>query len=118
MARPLKTEEPLTEIKTFRLGELESLQLDETIEAERLNLADLVRVHILKRKPRGKHQPKATGNRLKLIEIVGEQGRIGNNLNQIARACNSGYEPERSAIWLALTELARVNEAILKELDP
>jgi hypothetical protein len=54
--------------------------------------------------------------RRELARLLGEIGRVGNNLNQIAHALNCGEEPDEPALAEALAELQPVRDAILTAL--
>jgi mobilization protein NikA len=51
-----------------------------------------------------------------LARLLGELGKIGGNLNQLARAANTGVVVYESEIDASLGDLAEVRTAILKAL--
>jgi hypothetical protein len=55
--------------------------------------------------------------RAKLIEGLAQLGKIGSNVNQLARAANSGDTPSGYAIELAMQEVIRCAAAIRAELQ-
>ena len=54
--------------------------------------------------------------RRELARLLGELGKIGGNLNQLAKATNQGLTVYQNEILLALGGLKVVREAILKAL--
>jgi hypothetical protein len=54
--------------------------------------------------------------RRELVRLLGEVGKIGSNLNQLARAANSGELVPNAEIDAALAGLMTVRDAILKAL--
>jgi len=58
--------------------------------------------------------------RRELARLLGELGRVGNNINQLARIVNSGEEVEVKELTEALAALSPVRDAILQALgrDP
>jgi hypothetical protein len=54
--------------------------------------------------------------RRELGRLLGELGRVGNNINQLARAVNSGEEVEVTELTEAMASLAPVRHAILLAL--
>jgi hypothetical protein len=54
--------------------------------------------------------------RQELSRLLGEIGKVGSNLNQLARDANTGNSPEGGAILSVLASLVEVRTAILKAL--
>jgi hypothetical protein len=54
--------------------------------------------------------------RQQLVRLLGALGYIGNNVNQLARAANSGEEVDDSEMRAALTDLRSMRDAVLKAL--
>lgn len=82
--------------KTIRFSEDEFQQIQQKLDLAEISFSDFARASILKKK-------------IKLPierELVFELSRIGNNLNQIARACNQG---ERKSI---LTQLVAIEQEL------
>lgn len=115
MARPRKTTEPLTEIIPFRLSKPERAQLNELAAREGLTVADLVRVHLLKARARSRRR--ATPEQLILIEHLNELGKVGSNLNQIARKLNSNQPVARQHLEQALDNLNGISDKIFEQLE-
>ena len=85
--------------KTLRFSPDEFAKIQQELETANVSFSTFARSEILKKKIRLPIER----------ELLTELSRIGNNLNQIAKACNSG---ERRAV---LTELVEI-ERQLKEL--
>jgi Bacterial mobilisation protein (MobC) len=51
-----------------------------------------------------------------LVLVLRALGYIGNNINQIARALNSGDEPDDAALRGALADLHTMRDAVLRAL--
>lgn len=64
--------------------------------------------------PRAQRRPPADHRALR--QILGEIGRIGNNINQIARAINSGDGPNVPELREALAAYIKIRNAILDAL--
>nr|WP_249162991.1 MobC family plasmid mobilization relaxosome protein [Bradyrhizobium diazoefficiens] len=52
-----------------------------------------------------------------LAKAIGEIARIGNNLNQLARAANSGFDLDPAIVLEATAELRRLRETIVAAQD-
>lgn len=81
---------------TVRLSEDEYLKVKEKAEAEGVTMADVVRRAVLRLKPRRIPE--------ECRRLRGELGRIGNNINQIARRVNKNREVD----LLVLEELKKI----------
>jgi Bacterial mobilisation protein (MobC) len=55
-------------------------------------------------------------DRREVARLIGQLGYVGNNLNQIARAINSGDEADDQALSQALDDLHEVRDAALRAL--
>ncbi|HWA89804.1 MAG TPA: plasmid mobilization relaxosome protein MobC [Rhizomicrobium sp.] len=102
-----------------RLDNAEYAELVAGAEAARLTLAAYAREKVLSgpvRKPSRRVSP----DMVLLARILGALGRIGSNLNQIARALNTGDTRELgddlAGIAAALTELRTIAAAITQVL--
>lgn len=54
--------------------------------------------------------------RQEVVRFIGQLGYIGNNLNQIARALNSGDEADNQALHQAFDDLHAMRDAALRAL--
>lgn len=96
---------------TIRLTENEHRMLRERADMIGLSLGGFVRKRALgKAGPRSKRQ--ASADRHELRRLKGELGRVGNNINQIAYALNSGEELLPNELEDAIAELAEINGLI------
>ncbi|MGH9440932.1 MAG: plasmid mobilization protein [Thermoanaerobaculia bacterium] len=64
--------------------------------------------------PRAQRRPPADHKALR--QILGQVGRVGNNINQIARALNVGDEPTLPEVQEALRACREIRNAILVAL--
>lgn len=92
MARPTKNkEQQLLSRLEIRLHASEKIQLEEAAQVAGLTISDFIRREILKRKP--KRKP-LTPERAALLRGLSELGKIGSNVNQVARALHRRAETE------------------------
>lgn len=83
--------------KTFRMNEEELAAFLAHCDAVNLSGGDLFRVKCCGKKPLRRKQERREGEKL-LAKYLGQLGRYGNNLNQIARALNiAKYKPDAVA---------------------
>jgi len=54
--------------------------------------------------------------RAELARLLAELGRIGSNVNQIARALNTGFEADGAALYGARADLLAMRNAVLTAL--
>ncbi|WP_052353882.1 plasmid mobilization protein [Flectobacillus major] len=112
MARPRKPPtEQLTHYVRFRLTEKDYAKLLELSEG--FDLSDYCRKVILSKTPRRK---KATPERETLIRILGELGKIGGNINQIARSVNRGRPQDMAIIAYGLKQLEEIGDSLRQTL--
>jgi hypothetical protein len=78
------------------------------------DLSEFCRAAALNQKPQ--RRPAATGERRGLIEALGQLGKIGGNLNQMAKALNQSRHVERAAIVEALQSVEATGAAIREAL--
>lgn len=64
--------------------------------------------------PRARRRP--TADHVAIRQLLGELGRIGNNINQIARAVNSGQLPELPELREALAAYLHLRDEIFVAL--
>jgi hypothetical protein len=98
-----------------RLTPDEELKLIALAGGSGANVSDYVRARSL-----GHPVPRtvATDDRKALIELLGELGKIGSNLNQVARHLNQGnpVDQERDSVRQVTDSLASLHARILKAL--
>ena len=104
---------------TIRLTPEERAAIDQAADRAGLTPGSYARQAVLGAPaPRQVRRPPV--ERQELVRILGALGHIGGNLNQIARAMNTGDDLDRVAHAEALGGLQAVRDAILKALgrDP
>jgi hypothetical protein len=100
---------------TIRLSETEHRMLHGRAHMSGLSMGGYLRKAALgKAGPRSKRPPAAERDELRRLK--GELGRVGNNLNQIAHALNTGTAPAPGELETALAELAAVHESVRRAL--
>jgi hypothetical protein len=68
--------------------------------------------------PRGARRPPI--ERRELVRLLGELGKVGSNINQLARQANAGHTVVRHDLLIALGDLQAMRDALLTALgrDP
>jgi hypothetical protein len=100
---------------TIRLSPEERATIDEAAERAGLMAGSFARQALLGGPlPRQVRRPPV--ERKELARLLGELGKIGGNLNQLAKASNTGVVVYTGEIDAALGGLAEVRDAILKAL--
>ena len=116
MARPKKEKELQHKHQIMlRLTDTEYEIVSESAKAARLPLAEYVRKQIMKQKVTAKYEIVADLPELK--KLVAEFGKIGSNLNQIARHFNSGgihSQEMRRAIDQSVVRIYEMKFEVLK----
>ena len=116
MARPKKDKELRHKHQIMlRLTDTEYEIVSESAKAAHLPLAEYVRKQIMKQKVTAKYEIVADLPELK--KLVAEFGKIGSNLNQIARHYNSGgihSQAMRKAIEQSVSRIYELKYEVLK----
>lgn len=116
MARPKKEKELQHKHQIMlRLTDTEYEIVSESAEAANLPLAEYVRKQVMKQKVTAKYEIVADLPELK--KLVAEFGKIGSNLNQIARHFNSGgihSQEMRKAIDQSVARIYEMKYEVLK----
>lgn len=97
-----------------RLTKDEDVAIGRAADAAGATKSEYVRARALQHPPR--HNAPATGERRDLLEILGQLGKIGSNINQIAHHLNSGFEPEAQALHYALADIAAIGTLLRNRL--
>jgi uncharacterized protein YgfB (UPF0149 family) len=105
--------ERLTERLFMRVTPTEKRTLAARAEAAGVELSDYVRGLLLDAKPK---RTKATTERRALIEALAELGKIGSNVNQLARDHNRGESVEGARLAAMLDTLEGITARIFTEL--
>ena len=118
MGRPSK-EKALghNNIITLRLTDIELAYLDQSAESLHITRSDYLRNLILEKPMIYKYEIVADNEQLKKLNA--EIGKIGSNLNQIAKYVNQGFPPEslRGEIRETCRELVDLKFRILPALE-
>ena len=116
MARPKKEKELQHKHQIMlRLTDTEYEIVSESAKAAHLPLAEYVRKQVMKQKVAAKYEIVADLPELK--KLVAEFGKIGSNLNQIARHFNSGgihSQAMRKAIEQSVSRIYELKYEVLK----
>lgn len=106
----------------IRLTADERSALDAAAERARLGPCSFARVAVVSaldltptQPPRRRREPSEAARNL--AQFIAHLGWIGNNLNECARAANSGLGIDFKAIEAATDELRRLREAIIADRD-
>ena len=100
---------------TIRLSPAERTTIDDAADRAGLTTGSYARQVLLDAPPpRQVRRPPV--ERRELARLLGQLGHIGSNLNQIARAANSGDEIDRMDLAHEIDALGPVREAILEAL--
>ena len=119
MARPPKeVDEKKGNIVKFRATDAEKQSIEQRAFDEGLTTTDLIKLKVLGKEPKRR---KASPERAILIKGLGDLGRIGSNINQIARALNRDHNGQwdvpKDAIAAALYDLTRLSNHIINSLE-
>lgn len=101
----------------FRLLSSEKTEFDRRCEEAGVSRADYFRMQCLDDKPLRKRKVPPVESQL-LLETLGQLGRIGSNVNQLAKACNSGSWASSFAKQIdeALSDIQEIRNLIRKAL--
>lgn len=107
-----------TEALRIRLSRLEREAVDAAAEAAGVGPCSWARVVVVTAvgqvpspAPRRRRKPEKAAR--ELAQVIGQIAKIGNNLNQIARAANIGFDVDPMLIKEATEELRLLREAIV-----
>jgi len=114
MSRSGSEKRKRTVMLTCRVDDDEASAIRQIADRADLSLADLMRRTLLNATPvRPRHKPKI--DRVALVRLQGELGKIGGNINQLAKYANLG-RTQLASIDLALRDLAELRLPILQAL--
>lgn len=100
----------------FRVSATERAEIEAAADRAGLTLGSYVRARILTR-PTTRATRSPPTNKAALARLLGEIGRVGSNINQIARQLNSGRDADEIAdLALALRAVWEMRDAVLLEL--
>lgn len=101
---------------TIRLTEEERRSLEEGAEAMGLSIGAFIRKRALG-DPGERFRKRPPADRQELTRLLGELGKVGGNLNQIARRINSGDQPPDISIEKAAEAVAETLAVIRKAIQ-
>ena len=118
MARPRKDDPKSTRL-TARFTEAEADAVKAHADAADIHVSDLLRAAVLRqpaptrtrRKPR---QPVEDG--AQLAQVLGAVGRIGSNVNQLARTANMGGWGDKAALDEAVADIRWMRDKLMLAL--
>ncbi len=121
MPRPPKSDETRKRVLVqLRLTKDEKNKLKQFAKSSGVTLTDFVKARTLDKPPRTK---KATFDREVLIKFLSELGKLGSNVNQMARHMNSQNKTfysvtvKETYIASVLLDIQKLSAQILKELE-
>lgn len=105
---------------SIRLNPAEYAAVQERAAAERVSVAGVFRSAVFQlsrdQLPVQSRRVTPTPDRAELARIVGQLGKVGSNLNQLARNANLGGWPEHDDLTAACTEVREACAAIFAAL--
>lgn len=107
--------QPKNRIANFRVTPDEYRQIETNAEREGLTFGSYLRTRAVET-PTTRAMRRPVVERVILSKLTAELGRSGNNLNQIARALNSGETATIDAIQAALAEHRQILAAVIETL--
>ncbi|MCV9389156.1 MobC family plasmid mobilization relaxosome protein [Reichenbachiella ulvae] len=106
MARPRINKEKLrSKVLTFRCSDIDAKEIRKYCDLHKIGLLDLILIGIKRSKPSHISYPIMKG-------IKSDLYRIGNNLNQISKALNSGSNTARFAAIARIKELRELKDQL------
>ena len=100
---------------TIRLTSIERTTIDDAAIQAGLTSGSFAR-QVLMGAPAPRQVRRPPVERAELARLLGELGRVGNNLNQLARAANTGDQVTGAELTSALHQLLPIRDAILAAL--
>lgn len=113
--KPKSEERQKKSLVGFRVTPEEKAEIEKAAEESGLTVGSFCRANLLK-KAQTVPTKRRTADVVLLGQILGQLGKIGNNLNQIAKRLNGGKGVTVERVILALREVSISKESILKAL--
>lgn len=109
-----------TQAISIRLSKTERAALEQAAAAASIGPSSLARMVVIRAigltpSPAPPPRPKPNESARELAEFLGALGKIGNNINQVARHLNSGWDADPSDLRAATAELAQLRAAVLEK---
>ncbi len=104
---------------TIRLNEAEATELNNRAENQSLTLAGYFRSAVLNTPPPPQSRRPPVDKEI-LGQLLGKIGRIGNNINQLARVANAGSWPDSQQLNSACDDIQEIRHTLMLALgtDP
>ena len=101
----------------IRLSDAEHAALVSRADRAGLSVAGLIRLQCLDQRP-ARASRRAPVDRANLARLLAQLGKVGGNVNQIARALNAGGAPESMVLThaAAVDDIAEMKTAIMEAL--
>ncbi len=99
---------------SIRLSEIERIEVERRSRAAGLSIAGYFKSAALNQRPRKFRHPQV--DRKELARLLGQLGRVGNNLNQLARTLNTEGSVEIPELIVALKDLADMRAMVMSAL--
>ncbi len=103
-------------VSTYRLTAAELATVRSAAEAAGVSIADYARQKLVKKPPRSTRK-RHRADAAELAAILAQLGKIGSNLNQLARLANQGHFPAVAVLRPALDDLGVMRAALLEVLQ-
>ena len=100
---------------TVRLTEAEATELNKRADDASLTLAGYIRFTVFDTPPPPQSR-RPPVNRKKLGKLLGAIGRIGNNVNQLAKVANAGSWPESKSLQKACDDIRWIRHKLMEAL--
>ena len=100
---------------TIRLDEAEHTQINDRAENAGLTLSGYFRSAVLNTPPPPQSR-RPPVDRAELAKLLAAIGRIGNNVNQLARVANAGSWPESKDLSKARADIKWIRTTLMKAL--
>jgi mobilization protein NikA len=100
---------------TIRLNEAEATELNKRADDSRLTLAGYFRSAVLNTPPPPQSR-RPPVDRKELGKLLGAIGRIGNNINQLAKIANAGSWPEGKSLHKACEDIQWIRHTLMEAL--
>lgn len=116
MARPRKTAPRDLQLKA-RFTEAEAALVQQIADHHGLTVSEVIRMAVLNAPnlpTRRNMRPVKDG--AELARVMGQLGKIGSNVNQIAHAANMGLWPDRDALAEMQDDLRQMRDALFRAL--
>jgi hypothetical protein len=98
-----------------RLNAEEKAEIERRASAAGMTIGGYIRVCCLDRPP-PRISRKPVPNVTELVRILAALGRIGGNINQLAKLANAGAWPEAEALYEARADMLAMRRALLSAL--